>query len=102
VVPGESRAFPADGRESVRKGPGEVPGDFESHVHRRDDPAYRAQGRSIGPGPIGSACKTVIGKRIKGGGRRWGGDGADEMCHPRALFSGGEGRWDAYWHPAPN
>ena len=61
---------------------------------------YRARGRAIGSGPIESACKTVIGKRMKDGGMRWGGDGADEMCHLRALFSGREDRWDAYWHPA--
>ena len=46
-------------------------------------------GRSA-PGPIESACKTVIGKRMKNGGMRWGEDGADEMCHLRALFASGE------------
>ncbi len=94
----ELRSLPQDGRESARKIQGEVTGYFENHVHRMDYPAYRAKGWSIGSGPIESACKTVIGKRMKNGGMRWGGDGADGMCHLRALFSSGEDQWDAYWH----
>ncbi len=95
----ELRAMAADGRESVRKVRAEVTGYFENHAHRMDYPAYRAKGWAIGSGPIESACKTVIGKRMKGGGMRWGEDGADEMCHLRALFVSGESQWDAYWHP---
>ena len=93
------RSLPPHDRESVRKVHGEVLGYFENHVHRMDYPSYRAKGWAIGSGPIESACKTVIGKRMKNGGMRWGGDGADEMCHLRALFSSGEDQWDAYWHP---
>lgn len=96
------RKMPRDGREAVRKVHGEVLGYFENHVHRMDYPTYRAQGWAIGSGPIESACKTVIGKRMKSGGMRWGEDGADEMCHLRALFSSGESQWDAYWHPMRN
>jgi hypothetical protein len=95
----ELRSLALDGRESVRKVHGEVLGYFENHVHRMDYPAYRAKGWAIGSGPIESACKTVIGKRMKNGGMRWGEDGADEMCHLRALFGSGEDQWDAYWHP---
>ena len=64
----------------MRKVHGEVVGYFENHVHRMDYPTYRAKGWAIGSGPIESACKTVIGKRMKNGGMRWGEDGADEMC----------------------
>ncbi len=96
------RSLPPDGRESVRKVHGEVTGYFENHVHRMDYPTYRAKGWAIGSGPIESACKTVIGKRMKNGGMRWGEDGADEMCHLRALFASGEEQWDAYWHPSRN
>jgi hypothetical protein len=102
VVLSELRALPPDGREAVRKVHGEVLGYFENHVHRMDYPTYRAKGWAIGSGPVESACKTVIGKRMKNGGMRWGGDGADEMCHLRALFSSGESQWDAYWHPRRN
>lgn len=98
----ELRALPADHRESVRKVQGEVVGYFENHVHRMDYPAYRAKGWAIGSGPIESACKTVIGKRMKNGGMRWGEEGADGMCHLRALFASGEDQWDAYWHPGRN
>jgi len=102
VVLRELRALAADGREAVRKVRAEVTGYFENHVHRMDYPTYRAKGWAIGSGPIESACKTVIGKRMKGGGMRWGEDGADEMCHLRALFVSGESQWDAYWHPVRN
>lgn len=95
----ELRAMAADGRESVRRARAEVVGYFENHAHRMDYPVYRAKGWAIGSGPVESACKTVIGKRMKNGGMRWGGDGADEMCHLRALFSSGQSQWDAYWHP---
>jgi len=96
------RALAPDSRESVRKVHGEVIGYFENHGHRMDYPTYQAKGWAIGSGPIESACKTVIGKRMKNGGMRWGEDGADEMCHLRALFASGEEQWDAYWHPSPN
>jgi hypothetical protein len=96
------RSLPPDGRESVREVHGEVTGYFENHVHRMDYPTYRAKGWAIGSGPIESACKTVIGKRMKNGGMRWGEDGADEMCHLRALFASGEQQWDAYWYPSRN
>jgi hypothetical protein len=102
VVLNGLREMPADGREAVRKAHGEVLGYFENHVHRMDYPTYRARGWAIGSGPVESACKTVIGKRMKNGGMRWGEDGADEMCHLRALFSSGESQWDAYWHPMRN
>ncbi len=102
VVLGELRTLPPDGREGVRKAHGEVVGYFENQVHRMDYPTYQAKGWAIGSGPIEAACKTVIGKRMKGGGMRWGEDGADEMCHLRALFASGEEQWEAYWHPTPN
>ena len=98
----ELRGLPLDGREAVRKVHGEVLGYFENHVHRMAYPKYRAKGWAIGSGPVESACKTVIGKRMKNGGMRWGDDGADEMCHLRALFSSGQSQWDAYWHPVRN
>lgn len=96
------RALPPDGRESVRRAHGEVVGYFANQVHRMDYPTYRARGWAIGSGPIESACKTVIGKRMKNGGMRWGEDGADQMSHLRALFCSGETQWDAYWHPSLN
>ncbi len=78
----------------MRRVHGEVVGYFENHVHRMDYPAYRAKGWAIGSGPIESACKTVIGKRMKNGACA-GEDGADGMS-TSTLFASGEDQWDAY------
>lgn len=67
------------------------------NAHRMDYPAYRARGWHIGSGPVESACKTVIGVRMKGGGMRWGEDGAGAVAHVRALFKSEPGQWDAFW-----
>lgn len=75
---------------------------FGNQVHRMDYPRYVAKGWSIGSGPVESACKTVIGQRMKGSGMRWGEDGADQIAHLRALFKSGDRQWDAYWQPSPN
>jgi hypothetical protein len=68
-----------------------------NHVHRMDYPESLSHGWWIGSGPIESACTTVIGKRMKGGGMRWGEAGADGICHLRALLWGGLEVWDDYW-----
>ncbi len=73
-------------------------GYFTNHVHRMDYPTYRAKGWQIGSGPVESACKRVVGQRLKGAGMRWGADGADAVCHLRALFLSEAGQWDAFWH----
>ena len=58
---------------------------FRNHEHRMDYPTYIGNGWQIGSGPVESACKTVVGNRLKGGGMRWGEDGSDAVCHLRAL-----------------
>lgn len=70
---------------------------FTNRSHRMAYPAYVAKGWQIGSGPVESACKTVIGARLKGGGMRWGSDGADTVCHLRALFRSEAGQWEAFW-----
>lgn len=75
---------------------------FRNHVHRMDYPAYVARGWQIGSGPVESACKTVIGNRLKGGGMRWGSDGANAVCHLRALYLSEHSQWEAFWHDHPN
>jgi hypothetical protein len=70
---------------------------FANQVHRMDYPSYVAQGWQIGSGPVESACKTVVGRRLKGAGMRWGEEGSDGVCHLRALFLSEEGQWDAFW-----
>lgn len=75
---------------------------FGNQVHRMDYPSYVARGWAIGSGPIEAACKTVVGQRLKGAGMRWGAEGADAVCHLRALFKSGDRQWDAYWSPSLN
>ena len=70
---------------------------FRNQHHRMDYPGYRAKGWPIGSGPVEAACKAVIGKRIKGSGMRWGREGADAVCHMRALLLSEKGQWDAFW-----
>jgi hypothetical protein len=70
---------------------------LENQQHRMDYPHYLAQGWQIGSGPVESACKTVVGQRLKLAGMRWGEDGTDEMCHLRALFKSDRGQWLAFW-----
>ncbi len=68
-----------------------------NHVERMDYPRYRAEGWQIGSGHIEAACKTVVNERMKRSGMRWGEDGADAVCHLRALFKSESGQWDAFW-----
>jgi hypothetical protein len=70
---------------------------FTNQKHRMDYPSYVAQGWQIGSGPIESACKRVVGRRLKEGGMRWGESGSDAVCHLRALFLSERGQWDAFW-----
>ena len=72
-------------------------GYFAGQAHRMDYPAYLARGWQIGSGPVESACKTVVGMRLKGGGMRWGEDGADAVAHLRALFRSEKGQRGAFW-----
>jgi hypothetical protein len=75
----------------------EVVGYFAGQAHRMDYPRYVAMGWQIGSGPVESACKTVVGLRLKGAGMRWGEDGADAVAHLRALFRSEKGQWEAFW-----
>ena len=68
-----------------------------NHMDRMDYPRYVAAGWQIGSGHIEAACKTVVNERMKRSGMRWGEDGADAVCHLRALFKGDADQWDAFW-----
>jgi hypothetical protein len=73
-----------------------------NNLHRTDYPRYQANGWLIGSGHVEAACKAVVGARLKGSGMRWGEDGADNVCHLRALFKSEATQWDAFWSPSPN
>ncbi len=75
---------------------------FRNHEHRMDYPRYVRNGWQIGSGPVESACKTVIGNRLKGGGMRWGQAGADAVCHLRGLYLSEPACWESFWNPNPN
>src|SRR6185436_17759959 len=68
-----------------------------NNVHRMDYPRYVAAGWQIGSGSVESACKTVVGQRLKLAGMRWGEKGTDEVCHLRALFKSEATQWAAFW-----
>jgi hypothetical protein len=70
---------------------------FGNNVHRMEYPEYQAEGWQIGSGVVESACKTVVGQRLKGAGMRWGEDGAHTLCHLRALYRSEKGQWEAFW-----
>jgi hypothetical protein len=92
----ELRELPVRGR-GVKAVRDEVVGYFANQAHRMDYPRYHAKGWQIGSGPVESACKTVIGKRMKGGGMRWGADGADAVSHLRAVFCSCDKLWESLW-----
>ena len=91
------RGRKADVRERHRL----VTGYVRANAHRMDYPRYRANGWLIGSGHVESACKGVVGQRLKGNGMRWSEAGADAVCHLRALFKSEKGQWDAFWATAP-
>jgi hypothetical protein len=70
---------------------------FGNNVHRMEYPEYQALGWQIGSGVIESACKTVVGQRLKGAGMRWGVAGAHALCHIRALYRSEKGQWHSFW-----
>jgi hypothetical protein len=70
---------------------------FGNNVHRMAYPEYVAEGWHIGSGVVESACKTVVGQRLKGPGMRWGEEGAHALCHVRALYRSEKGQWQAFW-----
>lgn len=91
------RGRKADTRETHRR----VRGYVRNNLARMDYPRYRTNGWLIGSGHVESACKGIIGLRLKGCGMRWSEAGADAVCHLRALFKSEKGQWDAFWATAP-
>ena len=74
---------------------------FGNNLHRMEYPEYLAEGWCIGSGAVESACKTVVGQRLKGAGMRWGEAGAHALCHRRALYRSEKGQWGAFWERRP-
>jgi hypothetical protein len=89
--------WPARKSAALREQLKEVVEYFGNNVHRMEYPEYLAEGWQIGSGAIESACKTVVGQRLKGAGMRWGEAGAHALCHVRALYRSEKGQWQAFW-----
>ncbi len=84
-------------RRGLKEAADEVIGYLQRQAHRMEYPEYLARGWCIGSGAVESACKTVVGQRLKLAGMRWGEDGAHAVCHLRALYRSEKGQWDAFW-----
>lgn len=72
-------------------------GYLRNNLHRMDYPTYIARGWQIGSGVIESACKTVVGRRLKGPGMRWRERGTTALCQLRALYKSEPRLWNQYW-----
>ena len=72
-------------------------GDVRNHLHRLDYPRYVRNGWPIGSGVIESACKRVIGQRLKGPGMRWRELGTHALSHARSLSLSSDHRWEFFW-----
>jgi hypothetical protein len=89
-------------QKAVREKHAAVLGYLRHNLHRMDYPTYLANGWLIGSGAVESACKTVVGQRLKLAGMRWSAEGADALCHLRALFRSEPGQWPAFWRRQVN
>ena len=58
---------------------------FSTNQERMDYPRYRAVGLPIGSGVVESACKNVVGARMKQSGMMWTLEGARDMLQLRAA-----------------
>jgi hypothetical protein len=79
-----------------------VTGYLGRNAYRMDYPTYLRRGWQIGSGSMESGCKSVVCQRLCGTGMRWGNDGADALCHLRALLRSEPGQWEAYWNRSIN
>jgi hypothetical protein len=92
------RNYPWPRKKAVQEKQAEVVNYLRSNLHRMHYPSYLANGWMIGSGAVESACKTVVGQRLKQAGMRWRAYGTDGMCHLRALFKSEPNQWQAFWH----
>jgi len=70
-------------------------GYFEDNACRMRYDEYRAKGIPLASGVVESACKHVVGSRLKGPGMRWDEEGAECILHLRSLEL--NDRWDVFW-----
>ena len=68
---------------------------FRNHRNRMSYAKHQAMNVPIGSGVMESACKTLVGARMKRSGQRWGMEGGKAILAFRALVK--SGRFDAAW-----
>ena len=68
---------------------------FETNKERMRYPQYRSKGYPIGSGTVESACKHLIGARLKQSGMCWSKDGAQAILNLRAAKL--SNCWDEAW-----
>lgn len=73
-------------RPRLREAVDDLIGYMGRNAHRMEYPDYLARGWCLGSGAVESACKTVVGERLKLAGMSWGEEGANTVCHLRALY----------------
>jgi hypothetical protein len=69
---------------------------FTNNKERMRYKEYRNNGYHIGSGTVESACKHVVGQRLKQAGMRWSVDGANAILQLRILWKNGE--WNRFWN----
>ena len=77
----------------------ELIGYVDANLERMHYPAYRAEGLDIGSGPVESACKRLVGGRLKGPGMRWTPAGAEAILALRVCWFNGQ--WQELWESKP-
>lgn len=82
---------------AVRESHRLLTGYLQRNEHRMDYPTYIQRGWQIGSGVIESACKSVVGRRLKGTGMRWRERGTTALCQLRALYRSDPHLWNHYW-----
>lgn len=68
---------------------------FQTNKERMRYHQFRAQGYPIGSGSVESACKRLIGARLKGSGMRWSKQGSQSVLALRAAKL--SNRWEEAW-----
>lgn len=68
---------------------------FNNNRKRMRYDEYRAKGYHIGSGIIESACKHIVGQRLKQAGMTWSPEGASCIIQLRILWK--NGKWNTFW-----
>jgi len=68
---------------------------FENNQKRMHYDEYRSKGYHIGSGTAESACKHVVGQRLKQSGMTWSLSGAEAILQLRILWK--NNGWDRFW-----